>query len=324
MLLNSDQPDPPDTEAYQNTTAVKNGNVVVVDTSHINQPAPRIVEPMKKPTKAMHPEAYERAKFGPPEDDSGETTPPPSFAVDVSPLNVSTVELYGTVSVTVNVTNSGGPGGFTARLYTNGGLRQTATVSVGPDETKTLTFRRTFSTLGNQSVRVNDHDLGTVRVVRERWTETPSTSDLGPANGTASQSSETSDVPTATEETPTATGSPTPTTATEPTPSTTVAETEQGSTETDSPSETPLDTRSPTERATGADTPTAVVGGQPGFGHVVALLALSLVGISAGRRRRAVRRRCGTRGLASVGHAGGLDVDRIRQGVGSRGPDDFT
>ncbi|MFB6270796.1 MAG: PGF-CTERM-anchored ABC transporter substrate-binding protein [Halobacterium sp.] len=45
----------------RNTTAWEEGNIVVVDTNHLNQPAPRIVEPMTEMAKAFHPEAYAEA-----------------------------------------------------------------------------------------------------------------------------------------------------------------------------------------------------------------------------------------------------------------------
>ncbi|NIB99515.1 PGF-CTERM-anchored ABC transporter substrate-binding protein [Halobacterium sp. R2-5] len=45
----------------RNTTAFEEGNVVVVDTNHISQPAPRVVEPMTQLAQAFHPDAYAEA-----------------------------------------------------------------------------------------------------------------------------------------------------------------------------------------------------------------------------------------------------------------------
>jgi iron complex transport system substrate-binding protein len=45
----------------RNTTAWEEGNVVVVNTNHLNQPAPRIVAPMTELAQAFHPEAYAAA-----------------------------------------------------------------------------------------------------------------------------------------------------------------------------------------------------------------------------------------------------------------------
>lgn len=42
----------------RNTTAWEEGNIVVVNTNHINQPAPRIVEPMAQMAAAFHSAAY--------------------------------------------------------------------------------------------------------------------------------------------------------------------------------------------------------------------------------------------------------------------------
>ncbi|WP_336037420.1 PGF-CTERM-anchored ABC transporter substrate-binding protein [Halobacterium yunchengense] len=48
----------PEDSAVRNTTAWEEGNVVVVDTNHISQPAPRVVEPMTQLAQAFHPDAY--------------------------------------------------------------------------------------------------------------------------------------------------------------------------------------------------------------------------------------------------------------------------
>ncbi|MGB9965834.1 PGF-CTERM-anchored ABC transporter substrate-binding protein [Halobacterium hubeiense] len=42
----------------RNTTAFEEGNIVVVNTNHISQPAPRVVEPMTQMAQAFHPDAY--------------------------------------------------------------------------------------------------------------------------------------------------------------------------------------------------------------------------------------------------------------------------
>ncbi|WP_232702043.1 PGF-CTERM-anchored ABC transporter substrate-binding protein [Halobacterium wangiae] len=48
----------PQDSVVRNTTAWEEGNIVVVDTNHLSQPAPRIVEPMTQMAQAFHPEAY--------------------------------------------------------------------------------------------------------------------------------------------------------------------------------------------------------------------------------------------------------------------------
>jgi iron complex transport system substrate-binding protein len=73
IVLNTDDPDgkPPQTAAYNSTTAVREGNVVVLDVDLIQQPAPRIVQPLETLAAALHPEAYPPADSTPtPEPDS--------------------------------------------------------------------------------------------------------------------------------------------------------------------------------------------------------------------------------------------------------------
>jgi iron complex transport system substrate-binding protein len=51
----------PKTEAYNNTAAVKQGNVVTVSNENISQPAPRVVYAITELAKAFHPDAYAEA-----------------------------------------------------------------------------------------------------------------------------------------------------------------------------------------------------------------------------------------------------------------------
>ena len=48
----------PKTEAYNNTAAVRNGQVLTLSDRNISQPAPRVVNGIVKLAKAFHPEAY--------------------------------------------------------------------------------------------------------------------------------------------------------------------------------------------------------------------------------------------------------------------------
>jgi iron complex transport system substrate-binding protein len=61
LLLASSSPQPPRTDAYNSTTAVQEGNVVVVNDDYLSQPAPRVVRPVRTLAQALHPEAYARA-----------------------------------------------------------------------------------------------------------------------------------------------------------------------------------------------------------------------------------------------------------------------
>ncbi|GGL68668.1 PGF-CTERM-anchored ABC transporter substrate-binding protein [Halocalculus aciditolerans] len=58
IVRNSQNPSVPKTSAYNSTDAVKNGNVVVLDNNYLNQPAPRVVQPITTLAKALHPESW--------------------------------------------------------------------------------------------------------------------------------------------------------------------------------------------------------------------------------------------------------------------------
>lgn len=80
MVLNSDNPTVPDSQAYEQTTAARAGNTVTVDANYISQPAPRIVQPMLTIVRALHPDEYEVASRGVEEvrEDDEEDLPLPS------------------------------------------------------------------------------------------------------------------------------------------------------------------------------------------------------------------------------------------------------
>lgn len=61
IVLNGDNPNVPQTEAYNGTTAVEQDNVLVLNASYVSQPAPRIIRPIVKMAKAFHPETYAAA-----------------------------------------------------------------------------------------------------------------------------------------------------------------------------------------------------------------------------------------------------------------------
>ena len=82
LIVNTFDGQPPQTDAYNATTAVQEGNVVVVDTNHFNQPAPRVVLAIKKLAQTFHPEAYEQAQSTP--------TPSPSPSPSPSPTDSQT------------------------------------------------------------------------------------------------------------------------------------------------------------------------------------------------------------------------------------------
>ncbi len=74
LVVNDFDGQPPRNDVYNATTAAQEGNVVVVDANHINQPAPRVVLAIKKLAQAFHPEAYEQAQTTP----TADATPTPT------------------------------------------------------------------------------------------------------------------------------------------------------------------------------------------------------------------------------------------------------
>ena len=77
----------PQNAAYNSTTAVREGNVVVVDTNYLQQPAPRAVIAAETILEAVHPEVYDEyqtLQAQAEDDDSTPTTVPPETAVTVT------------------------------------------------------------------------------------------------------------------------------------------------------------------------------------------------------------------------------------------------
>lgn len=62
LVLNSDASSHPGGDVYEETTALQDGQTVVLNKSYLNQPAPRTVLALETLTRAVHPEAYEEAQ----------------------------------------------------------------------------------------------------------------------------------------------------------------------------------------------------------------------------------------------------------------------
>jgi iron complex transport system substrate-binding protein len=77
----------PETPAYNSTTAVREGNIVVVDTNYLQQPAPRAVIAAETIMQAVHPEAYDeyRELQAQADGESTVTTAPPETASTATP-----------------------------------------------------------------------------------------------------------------------------------------------------------------------------------------------------------------------------------------------
>lgn len=98
----------PETAAYNNTAAVKNGSVVTVDGNFVSQPAPQVVYPLTKMAKTFHPEAYAEANA------SVETTMETS-AMETTMSGTETTEgAMGGDTATTEGSSSGSVPGFGA------------------------------------------------------------------------------------------------------------------------------------------------------------------------------------------------------------------
>ncbi|TKR25864.1 PGF-CTERM-anchored ABC transporter substrate-binding protein [Natronomonas salsuginis] len=78
IVLNTNSPDLPDSPAYDETTAVRENQTVVIDINHLNRPAPRIVYAITELAQTFHPEAYADARA------STEATETPAETTDTS------------------------------------------------------------------------------------------------------------------------------------------------------------------------------------------------------------------------------------------------
>lgn len=74
IVTNTNSPEVPDGEGFEQTTAVQNNQTVVIDINHINRPGPRIVHAITELAETFHPEAYQEAV------ETAETTPTPTPA----------------------------------------------------------------------------------------------------------------------------------------------------------------------------------------------------------------------------------------------------
>ncbi len=61
IVLNSNSPEIPEGEGYEQTTAVQEDQVIIVDINHLNRPAPRVVHGVTAMAEAFHGDAYAEA-----------------------------------------------------------------------------------------------------------------------------------------------------------------------------------------------------------------------------------------------------------------------
>ena len=87
----------PQTTAYNSTTAVQEGNVVVVDTNYLQQPAPRAVIAAETILESVHPEAYKeyQTRQAQSDDEPTPTTAPSETVATVTPTSTTSTGTPG-------------------------------------------------------------------------------------------------------------------------------------------------------------------------------------------------------------------------------------
>ena len=102
IVLNSDDDQVPATEGYNATTAVQNDQIVVINTNHLNRPAPRVVYAVTKLAETFHPEAYAAANA------TATETP---VTTDTDPTVTATETATETVAESPTATETSGESG---------------------------------------------------------------------------------------------------------------------------------------------------------------------------------------------------------------------
>lgn len=78
IVTNTNSPEIPDGEGFEQTTAVQENQTIVLDINHVNRPAPRIVYAITELAETFHPEAYAEALEAAQETPTPEETPTPT------------------------------------------------------------------------------------------------------------------------------------------------------------------------------------------------------------------------------------------------------
>jgi iron complex transport system substrate-binding protein len=109
LVLNDASPQVPRNDAYNSTTAVQEGNVITLDRNYLNQPAPRVIRPVRTLVQAFHPEAYAQANATATPTPAASPTPTATEtpqAVDDTPAT-TTAPGFGVVVALVSVLGTG-------------------------------------------------------------------------------------------------------------------------------------------------------------------------------------------------------------------------
>jgi iron complex transport system substrate-binding protein len=107
IVVNDGATQVPQTDAYNSTTAVQQDQIVVVQEAHISQPAPRIVEAVVTVTRALHPDAYERAVEN---ETATETTPAETTTTAPTTEPAEATATPGTADAGTGTTGAEAPG----------------------------------------------------------------------------------------------------------------------------------------------------------------------------------------------------------------------
>ena len=104
IIIGSDTPQIPNQTAYQATTALRKDQIVTLNSNYLSQPAPRVIIPMKKLARTLHPEAFEQANTT--ETGTATTTTTGTATTTMSEANVENT----TITTTPQGTAANGPG----------------------------------------------------------------------------------------------------------------------------------------------------------------------------------------------------------------------
>lgn len=108
----------------------------------------------------------------------------PSFEFARGNVSLSTVTEGESVDIEVLITNEGGADGtFVADLLLNGEVVETRQVTIAAGGSRLLVFERTFDQNGTYEVRVNDQQIGEIRVTEEGVTSPVDTTTTISATG---------------------------------------------------------------------------------------------------------------------------------------------
>lgn len=106
IIRNSDDPTVPTTAAFNSTTAVETGQIIVLNANYISQPAPRVVYAIVNITKAIYPESYAAATAAV---DQNQPTPTETVTTETTSGGTDTASTptAGTTSETSPTTGTG-------------------------------------------------------------------------------------------------------------------------------------------------------------------------------------------------------------------------